>query len=107
MEELETRYESVYFASPSAQQLVEYDYNRMRNVVQDDRNMFYRWNFLLHSRHSFFPGDEKNPLSTKPCRSAGSEVRDAPVAVMQKVLCRFVGMHRFAGQWVANAFVAL
>ncbi|KAK9243770.1 hypothetical protein V1506DRAFT_508170 [Lipomyces tetrasporus] len=48
----------------------------MRNVVQDDRNMFYRWNLFLHSRDSFFPGDENGPLPTKPAPSAGSMVRD-------------------------------
>ncbi|KAJ8098972.1 hypothetical protein POJ06DRAFT_258454 [Lipomyces tetrasporus] len=105
MEELETRYgvsafsiasgplqskESVYFASPSAQPFVEYDYNQMRTVIQDDHNMFYRWNLFLHSRDSFFPGDENGPLPTRPGPSAGSEVRGTPDAVMRKVVRRLV-----------------
>ncbi|KAK9323798.1 hypothetical protein V1517DRAFT_319395 [Lipomyces orientalis] len=99
MDELETRYgvrafsiasgplqskKSVYFASPSAQ------YNQMRNVIQDDRNMFYRWNLFLHSRDSLFLGDENGPLPTRPGPSAGSEVRGTPDAVMRKVVRRLV-----------------
>ncbi|KAK9319851.1 hypothetical protein V1517DRAFT_331218 [Lipomyces orientalis] len=77
---------AAYFASPSAQPFVEYDYNQMRNVIQDDRNMFYRWNLFLHSRDSFC--DENGPLPTRPGPSAGSEVRGTPDAVMRKVVRR-------------------
>ncbi|KAK9239712.1 hypothetical protein V1525DRAFT_397425 [Lipomyces kononenkoae] len=67
--------ESVYFASPSAQPFVEYDYYRMQNVVRDDRNMFYRWNVFLHSRDSFFVSIENGPLPTEPVPSADSGAR--------------------------------
>ncbi|KAK9311376.1 hypothetical protein V1524DRAFT_419051 [Lipomyces starkeyi] len=41
---------SFYFASPSAQPFVEYECNRMRSVLHDQRDIFYRWNLFLHSR---------------------------------------------------------
>ncbi|KAK9365885.1 hypothetical protein V1509DRAFT_631752 [Lipomyces kononenkoae] len=104
MEELETRYgvfafsvasepvkskESVYFASPSALPFVKYDYNRMRDVLRHDRNLFYRWNRFLHCTYIFL-SVENGSLPSKPVPSAGSGVGDRPDAVMRKMVRRLV-----------------
>ncbi|KAK9341947.1 hypothetical protein V1522DRAFT_395694 [Lipomyces starkeyi] len=83
--------ESVYFASPSARPFVEYEYNRMRSVLYDHRNLFYRWNLFLHARASFFSDDVNGPIYPAPSpASLPVHIRDTPVAVMRKVIRRLV-----------------
>ncbi|KAK9341843.1 hypothetical protein V1522DRAFT_425744, partial [Lipomyces starkeyi] len=83
--------ESVYFASPSARPFVEYEYNRMRSVLYDHRNLFYRWNLFLHSRASFFSDDVNGPIYPAPSpASLPVHIRDTPVAVMRKIIRRLV-----------------